>query len=192
MKNLNLTSITPKSVALPFNLNLQPREKIAVAIGASVLVVFLFFQLIIFPSINRRENLRKQIKTNVAALEEIKALKAQYQALTSNSRNMESRLKRRPKSFTLFSHIDKLAGQSGIKNNIEYMKPSTTNLKNSSYSLSLVEMKISTLTMDQLTTFLHGVENSGSLVWIKRISIKKGDQRVGLINTTLQVETIQQ
>jgi general secretion pathway protein M len=192
MKNLNLSSITPKNIALPFNLNLQPRERLAVMIAGAALLVFLIFQLLIFPSINRRDRLKNRIAANVSALKEISALKSEYEALTQYSRNMGDRLKRRPKNFTLFSFIDKLAGTSGIKNNIEYMKPSTSNLKNSSLTLSLVEMKISSLTMEQLTNFLHGVENGDAQVWIKRISIQKGDKNVGLINTTLQVETVQQ
>jgi general secretion pathway protein M len=192
MKNLNLSSITPKNIALPFNLNLQPRERLAVMIAGAALLVFLIFQLLVFPSIDRRNRLKSRIQSNVSDLQEILTLKSEYEALTRYSRNMGDRLKRRPKNFTLFSFIDKLAGASGIKNNIEYMKPSTSNLKNSSFTLSLVEMKISSLTMEQLTNFLHGVENGDALVWIKRISIQKGDKNVSLINTTLQVETVQQ
>ena len=192
MKNLNLPSISPKSIPLPFKLNLQPRERIAVAIAGGVLVIFLIFRLVIFPTIDRRERLGSQIKSNTQALLEIKALKTEYEASTRYTRDMGNRLKRRPRSFTLFSFIDKLAGKSGIKNNIEYMKPSTANLKNSSYTLSMVEMKISALTMEQLTNFLHGVEDDETMVWIKRISIQKGEKNAGLINTTLQVETIQQ
>ena len=192
MKNLNLSSISPKSISLPFNVNLQPRDRIAVLIAGVVLFVFLIVQLVIFPAIDQRDRLKRTIEANASALEEIKQLKTEYEATTRNTRDMGNQLKRRPGNFTLFSFIDKLAGKSGIKSNIEDMKPSTANLKNSPYTLSLVEMKISSLTMDQLTQFLHGVENNESLVWIKRISIQKGEKNVGLINTTLQVETVQQ
>ena len=192
MKNLNLSSITPKSVSLPFNLNLQPRERLAVWIAGTALLIFLIVQLLIFPSIDRRARLKKEITTNELALQEITVLKAEYESLTRNSRNLGNQLNRRPRNFTLFSFIDKLAGQSGIKGNIEYMKPSTANLKNSAYTLSMVEMKVSSLTMKQLTDFLNGVENNETTVWIKRISIQRGDKNANLINTTLQVETIQQ
>jgi general secretion pathway protein M len=192
MKNLKLSSLSLKSISLPFNMNLQPRDRIAVLIAGVVVLIFLIVQLVIFPAIDRRDRLKQTIKTNALALEEIKQLKTEYEASTRNTRDMGNQLKRRPNNFTLFSFIDQLAGTSGIKSNIEYMKPSTANLKNSPYTLSLVEMKISSLTMDQLTRFLHGVENNESLVWIKRISIQKGEKNEALINTTLQVETIQQ
>ena len=104
---------------------------------------------------------------------------------------MDAGIKKRPKSFTLFSFIDKLAGTSGIKSNIVYMKPSTSNLKNSAYTLSMVEIKMTSLTMEQLTAFLYGIEDPANMVWIKRISISKGDKNESLLNSVLQVETFQ-
>src|SRR5690606_35168266 len=101
--------------------------------------------------------------------------------LTRNAHSNEVQLKARPQGFTLFSFLDTLAGQSGIKQNIDYMKPSTSNLKNSSYSLSMVELKINALTMEQLVSFMHGVETSPNLIWIKRISIDRGEKENDLI-----------
>ena len=192
MKRLNLSSLLPGPFALPFKFNLKPRERFAVTIAAMVLLVLLVLQLIVFPTLDRRKRLKRTIESNTAALQEIQQLKTEYESMTRQTRNTENLLKRRSRSFTLFSFIDQLAGKVGIKNNIEYMKPSTANLKNSPLSLSMVEMKISALTIEQLTNFLYGVEDDAMMVWIKRISIQKGEKNVGLINTTLQVETIQQ
>ena len=118
-------------------------------------------------------------------------LQSEYKALTRNLVSNESQLKNRPKGFTLFSFLDTLAGKSGIKQNIIYMKPSTTNMKGSPYTLSIVEMKIDSLTMNQLVAFLHGVETSPNMVWVKRISLSKGEKNNQLINSLLQVETYQ-
>ncbi len=191
MKIFNIPSFSLKSIRLPFNINLQRREKWAVAAAGIALGVFLFFQVIIFPVIDRGETLRNQIKSKTLALQEMGELKAEYESLSRYSSDMESGLKRRPKSFTLFSFIDKLAGSSGIKSNIVYMKPSTSNLKNSSYTLSMVEIKLTSLTMEQLTTLLYGIESDANMVWIKRISISKGEKNESLLNSVLQVETYQ-
>ncbi len=191
MKNFNIQSLSLKSIPLPFNLKLQPRERTAVTLAGIAVVLFLVFQVLILPVVDKRSNLAKEIKSKNIALEMMQTLKAEHAALTQYNRGADAQLKKRPKDFTLFSFIDKLAGQSGIKNNIVYMKPSTSNLKNSAYSLSKVEMKINSLTMEQLTTFLHGVEGTTRMVWIKRMSISKGDKNNGLINAILQVETFQ-
>jgi general secretion pathway protein M len=184
----NLSSL--KSIQLPFNL--QQREKIALAIAGIALAVFLVFRLTLFPIIDSRAGLHKRIQTQTAAMAEMQTLKAEYETLTHFSRNMQQQLKRRSKTFTLFSFMDRLAGQSGLKQNIVYMKPSNSNLKNSPYSLSMVEIKMSALTMLQLTTFLHGIEDPTKMVWVKRLSISKDDKKEGLINSVLQVETLQQ
>jgi general secretion pathway protein M len=176
---------------MPFNLNLQRREKMAVTAAAIVLGVFLLLQIIVFPVIDRGGELRQQIKSKTQALQEMHTLKAEYVSLSRYSNDMENGIKKRSRTFTLFSFIDKLAGTSGIKSNIVYMKPSTSNLKNSSHILSTVEIKLNALTMQQLTSFLYGIEDSANMVWIRRLSISKGDNNQSLLNSVLQVETFE-
>jgi general secretion pathway protein M len=189
MKIFNLPSFSFKSISLPFNVNLQRREKIAVMAAAVALVIFLLLEIIVFPVIDRGEELRRQIKSKTQALQEMQSLKSEYVSLSRYSIDVENGIKKRPRTFTLFSFIDKLAGTSGIKSNIVYMKPSSSNLKNSSYTLSTVEIKMNALTMEQLTTFLYGIENSANMVWIRRLTISKGDNNQSLLNSVLQVET---
>ena len=178
-----------RSFSLPFNL--QRRDKIALYVGAGVLGLFVILQLIIFPILDRGERLRHQIDGKQKMLQEMKLMQSEYRSLTINSNNNEAQLKRRAKGFRLFSFLDGLAGEGNIKPNIIYMKPSTSNLKNSPYDLSTVEMKINGLTMEQLLKFLHGVENSPNMVWIKRISLSRGEKEADLLNAILQVETYQ-
>lgn len=187
----SIKSLNIHALPLPFNINLQRREKIIVAVAGALLVILLLLQLIVFPIIDRREMLGKRIVQKRQALGEIKQLANEYQALTSGTLSNEARLKNRPKSFTLFSFLDALAGKSGIKQNIIYMKPSSTNLKNSPYSLSMVEMKINNLTMEQLVNFLHGVETSQEMIWVKRVSLARGEKEGQMIDAVLQVETFQ-
>lgn len=189
MKILNLPSFSFKSISLPFNLNLQRREKMAVTAAAIALGVFLLLQIIVFPIVDRGDKLRRQIRSKTQALQEMQTLKNEYASLSRYSKDMESGIKKRPATFTLFSFIDKLAGTSGIKGNIVYMKPSTSNLKNSSYTLSTVEIKLNALTMEQLTAFLYGIEDSANMVWIRRLSISRGDNNQNLLNSVMQVET---
>jgi general secretion pathway protein M len=191
MKIFNLPTFSLKAISLPFNINLQRREKMAVTAAAIALAVFLVLQVIVFPIIDRGDILRNQIKSKTQALEEMQALMSEYESVSRYSNDMESAIKKRPKSFTLFSFIDKLAGSSGIKSNIVYMKPSTSNLKNSSYTLSMVEIKLTSCTMEQLSTFLYGIEDPSNTVWIKRISISRGEKNESLLNSVLQVETFQ-
>lgn len=178
-----------RSFSLPFNL--QRRDRIAIYVAGAALGIFILLQLIIFPILDRGDRLRRQIESKQETLKEMQLDQAEFRSLTRNSNSNEAQLKRRSKGFRLFSFLDGLAGSGGIKSNIIYMKPSTSNLKNSPYALSTVEMKINGLTMEQLLKFLHGVENSPNMVWVKRISISRGEKEADLLNAVLQVETYQ-
>jgi general secretion pathway protein M len=191
MKIFNLPSFSLKSISLPFNLNLQRRERMAVMAAGIALAVFLVLEVIVFPVVDRGDDLRQQIKSKTQSLQEMDSLKAEFTSISRYSKDVENGIKKRPRTFTLFSFIDKLAGTSGIKSNIAYMKPSSSNLKNSAYTLSTVEIKLNALTLEQLTAFLYGIENSTNMVWIKRLSVSRGDGNQSLLNSVLQVETFE-
>ena len=197
MKTINWSILSIKSIksikslAMPYFSNLQRREKLAVAIAAGVILLLLVLNLLIFPTLDRRTRLRKAIITKTEKLQEIHDRRAEYRALSRNTSTIEGQLKKRPKAFTLFSFIDRLAGKSQLKGNIAYMKPSTTNIKNSPMRLSTVEMKLNGLTMEQLAAFLNGVEDQSKAVWLRRITLSKGDKAKDLLNVVIQVETFQ-
>ena len=170
---------------------LNRRERFAIYGAGVALVIFLILQLIIFPVFTIRSRLKSEIISKRAALQEMYELKSEFDILTQSNRIADSDFKKRAKSFTLFSFLDNLAGKSGIKQNIGYMKPSTSNLKNSPYVLSIVEMKLQSITMEQMVTFLHGIEMSGEQLWVKRMSLSRDDKKEGLLNSIIQVETYQ-
>ena len=63
----------------------------------------------------------------------------------------------------VFSFLDQLAGQSRIKERVNYMRPSKIEQKNSPLKLSRVEMKLEAVTLEQLANFLYGVETSRNM-----------------------------
>jgi general secretion pathway protein M len=71
------------------------------------------------------------------------------------------------------------------------MRPTTTVQKNSSYKLSRVEMKLDDITLEQLTSYLYGIETSKNMVIVKKLSITKKEKDEGLVNVILQVETLE-
>jgi hypothetical protein len=52
-------------------------------------------------------------------------------------------------------------------------------------------MKLEAVTLEQLATYLYGVETSPNMVEIKKISISKQDKKQGLISAVLQAETVE-
>ncbi len=170
---------------------LNRREKIGVAAAAGAVVVFLLMQFLIFPLFEKNDRLSQTISTRTRELEQIRELQARYRETAAKSEQMQQRLKTRRRGFTLFSYLEALAGRTGVKSHIAYMKPSSSPIKDNAYRLSLVEMKLQDVTMAQLLAYLHGIETSRDMIDIRRLSISKGEQKSDLINTVFQVETVE-
>ena len=168
---------------------LNKREKYAIGAAAAFICLFIVIQFVLFPMFEKRDRLSRLIEVKTKTIEEMLALKSEYDAVVSYINFSKNRLAKRQKGFALFSFLDELAGQTGIKNKIKYMKPSSTTQKDGSLKLSLVEMKLEVITLQQLTSFLYRIETSENSVFVKRISISKADKPPGSIEAVLQVET---
>ena len=171
--------------------NLNKRERYGVILAAGVIGIFLFAIFIVEPFLNRTDKMKENLQTKALMLEQMQNLQSEYAALTQSEKTSKSRFRSRPKGFKLYSFLDRLAGESGIKDRIIYMKPTKTVQKNSPYKISRVEMKLEAITLEQLSNYLYGVETSKNMVDIKKISISKKDKKQGLLTAVLQVETVE-
>jgi general secretion pathway protein M len=124
-------------------------------------------------------------------LADMQALQAEAEQIRTRSRTAEGRFRQREANFTLFSFLDQLAGQARVKERVSYMRPTKIELKNSPFKLSRVEMKLEGVTLEQLTTYIHGVESSGNMVSVGKLSITRRDPKEGLLDAILQVETLE-
>lgn len=171
--------------------NLNKRERYGIMLAAAVIAIFLMAVLIVEPFLNRTAAMRNSLQTKSDMLGEMQKLQSEFNTLKQQTTVSKSRFQGRKRGFSLYSFMDRLAGESGIKNQITRMKPTKTVQKNSPYKISRVEMKLEAITLEQLTNYLHGVETSKNMVDIKKISISKKDKKQGLLTAVLQVETVE-
>ncbi|QTA93227.1 type II secretion system protein GspM [Desulfonema magnum] len=172
-------------------MKLNKREKYTVFAGGAFVCLFILLQFIVFPFMEKKERLERNLLSKTKTLEEMRALQSEYNVLTKQAELSKIRFARKKKGFTLFSFLDRLAGEAGIKDNIAYMKPSKSDKKDSPFKLSLVEMKLQGINLKQLTPYLHKIETSENSVFIRKISITKKGKEKGFINAVLQVETFE-
>lgn len=175
----------------PIAMKLNRRERMAVMVGIGFICLFVMIKFVAFPFMDRKDRLRRNLAANSSNLEEILALKMEYETLVRAGEQAEKRFKQRRKSFTLLSFLVQLAGEVGIKDKMASMKPNLTQQKDSPYKISQVEMKLKGLTLDQITQYLYKIETSRNMVNIKRISLTKSDDKAGILNVALQVETLE-
>jgi general secretion pathway protein M len=171
-------------------MKLAKREKYLVALGGGALVVFLLFQFLVFPFFDGKGRLERGIQAKEEALKQMVRMSGQYKALQTGSQGVQTVLSGREKGFTLFSFLDRAAGDAGVKEYIKYMKPSTSE-GTGPYKESMVEVKLEGITLKQLVEYLFRIESPENLVSIKRISIKENKRESGYLDAVLQVLTLQ-
>jgi general secretion pathway protein M len=52
-------------------------------------------------------------------------------------------------------------------------------------------MKLDGITLEQLTSYLYGIETSKNMVIVKKLSISKKEKNDNFVNVILQVETLE-
>lgn len=167
-------------------MRLAKREKYLVILTACGLALLLVLKLLVFPLFDKRSRMARAIKTKEAALVEMAMLSRQYEALTRGSRGVEEAMARRTSGFTLFSFLERAAGERHVKQHIKYMKPSVVEglgpLKE-----SMVEMRLEAISLKQLVEYLYEIESSKDSVTIKRLSITESKAQAGYLDAVLQV-----
>lgn len=172
-------------------IKLNRREKMSVLLAAAAVVMFLMLQFLVFPLFEKNKRLLSLISTRNQEIEQMYRMQAQYRQQAEQLARAQNYLQMRRQGFTLFSFLEGLAGQTGVKSHIVYMRPTTSAQPDRPYRISMVEMKLQEITMSQLIAYLHGIETSSDLISIRRLSITKGEQKADLIDTVFQVETVE-
>jgi general secretion pathway protein M len=156
--------------------------------GAAFVVVFLVFQLVIFPLWDAREKMTHSIRVNEKAFKEMAVLGAEYGVLKQRAEAVQRVLAARAQDFTLFSYLEKKAGEIQLKSHLKSINP-LKGMSTGVYEESIVEMRLDSITMKQLTDFLYAVESPKDLVRIGKISISKMKENPEYLTATMQVLT---
>ena len=146
--------------------------------------------MIIFPFFESRARLKTDLEKNENDIKKLAVLRSKYQAGKRDSINLERALATRKKGFTLFSHLEKAAGDAKVKDRIKYMKPSTSR-SSGEFKESMVEMKLEGITLEELTGYLYRIEEPEQFIAVKRISVTDNKKEAGYLDSILQVMTFQ-
>ena len=171
-----------------FKLKLTKRERYYVSAAIALVAFFIIFQFMLSPFLEAKGKTKRSIQAKEKILKELVSLSSEYGTLKDGSGDIKKTLALRSKDFTLFSFLEKQAGQSKVKPNIKYMKPSTATDKGA-YSESSVEMKLENITLKQLVKYLHLVESPENLVRIKRISVKQSKGKPEYLTALIHLVT---
>jgi general secretion pathway protein M len=172
------------------SIQLSRRDKKSLVILSGFLIVYSLFHFIIHPVVSKKSRMEKALIKKSGELEEIMKLKAEHQSLKASSALSDGDIRRRKEHFTLFSYLEEISGKAGVKENISYMKPSSSEQKNTAHKLSVVEMKLQAVPLDKLAGFLYQVETTEKSVSVTKIAITK-ENKDGTLSAVLQIETVE-
>lgn len=169
---------------------LSNRQQLNLALGGALVLVLLAWQFLLLPFLDDVKTVNKAIRNNEKAWGEMMLLARQYQGVKRQADNIQLALARRSRDFNLFSHLEKIAGDAGVKSNIKYIN-AVQGTMTGPYEELPVEMKLEKITLKQLTDFLYLLEAPQELIRVKRISIAKMKDSSEYLEAQLQVVTFQ-
>ncbi len=170
--------------------NLSYRERITVIGGGVLVLLFILVQFIYLPAFDKRADLEQTLAAEQNSLSRIRLLQKEYLSLAPDHSNARGMIQNRNKGFTLFSFLDQKAAKSGVKGNIDYMKPHTRELDNSPFTLSIVKLKLKQIVLRDFTRFIREVESPDSGIWIASLSLNKSGKEKNRLEATIEAHTL--
>lgn len=170
---------------------LNRRERILVNFGAVFVVAFLLVRFVIVPLSGQQARLEKKLAEKKEMLQQMLTVQKEAASVSRRVNDSLTGQQGREEDFTLFSFLDQLAGEAGVKENITYMKPSTEETGQGGESrLSLVELKMEAVSLENLVSYMYKIETSRNMVFVKRISISRQEKDIGGVDAVMQVVTV--
>jgi hypothetical protein len=169
---------------------LSQKQKYYLAGGAIFVAFLLILQSLFIPVWEERQKIRSALDVNENRLKEMKILGLEYQGLKQGEKIIQTAMSRKPRDFTLFSYVEKKAGEVGISSNIRSIIPSKT-VTSDSYEGTAIDIRLEKITLKQLINFLYLVESQQDLIKVKKISLSKNKEKAEYLNVSMQVVTYQ-
>ncbi len=170
-------------------IQINQREKIGLITAGVVLALFVLWQWGFSPYLARIDQRAKQVIGKEKTLTEMAVLKEEYQQLKRQTDQLRNEVSNRDPNFSLYAFLDRLSGRAGLKNHIDYMKPSSRVESENGLTVSAVELKFLAITLEQLTEYLQLVEHNDLMVSVQRAAVVQSGKTAGLLDATLMVET---
>ncbi|MCF8037767.1 MAG: hypothetical protein K9K64_14910 [Desulfohalobiaceae bacterium] len=158
-------------------------------IAVAVCLVLAGWQWGLVPALNYRQDLVDRYDLNAKRLDELLSLQKRLQAAREKG-DQGSGLDKKEAGFTLFSFLEQLASRADVKENIEYMKPSTKSVSEG-LRQEMVQMRLEEIRLAKLSQFLESVEYSGKGVFFESLTIRSSGDNPGILRADLLAGTYQ-
>jgi hypothetical protein len=170
--------------------NLSPREKILLYSVGVLAFILLIYMVAFVPLLNARKQYEFESKQLEGQFSELKSIAEKYIAYKQNHDELRSMLNRK-KSLSVLTYLENVSESSGIRDNIEYIKPKGNETKEG-ITKDLVEIKIDAIEIPGLIQFLYNIEDNRKGLVISYLRLKpffkekgKADAIIGITDISV-------
>jgi general secretion pathway protein M len=167
---------------------LSHRERIMVLAALAAVVLVAVWLGVIEPYRGAMERLDSQIASRGNGLVEAKTLQQEIGRLRQQLAQASGR---KAMDGPLFSHVETLTDQAGIRDRLLSMRPQQSS-QQGNYRQQLVELRLEKLSLAQLVRFLYAIEYSGQGVQVKSLRIKRRFEDHSSLDVNLSVFSLEE
>jgi hypothetical protein len=122
-------------------------------------------------------------------LSDLRAKSERYKSISKELEKIRLEMGHQPEERKILSFVERIQKDSGLMQKVVYMKPSTMTI-NDLYERITVELKLQSVTLEQLIQFLLKIESSELTIGIRALEIKRGVLDSDLLDTTVQLVSL--
>jgi hypothetical protein len=167
------------------------REKFTLAGLAGFVAVAAVGVFVVVPAVQRLYELDRLIMQKEKELVRIVALQEHYMRLSNTREEVLKKIRSRGKDFAIFSYLESLAADSGLKSQIQYMRPLSLPQQDAveGFIAHGLEIRLTNVGIDQLVGYLYRIEYSDKILKVESLRLKPVYTDPQFINATFRVVT---
>lgn len=170
-------------------MSLTKREKQIVLIGILCLGLLLAFQVFVRPAFGRITTLKRVVTNKQEILRDLQSKSEDYKILRGQFEHVHLVIEHQQKGGKILSVIESIQKDCGLMQNVVEMTPTTTMISDA-YEKTDVEVKYTSVTLDQLIKFLTKIESSELLTGVRSLEIKRGIQNPDLLDVAIRLISV--
>lgn len=151
---------------------LSGRERLLVGLAGGALLVVALYTLVWEPLEEGRLTLSRRIQIKKTELAEMQHMRETYLDLLNQFELRQKIIEKADPKFSLFPHIEATVGQVVGREKITSMNPQNKDLAGA-YREESVELKLTAVTLEQLTDLMYRIEKSPQPLRLTRMQVKK-------------------
>ncbi|HSQ00235.1 MAG TPA: type II secretion system protein GspM [Candidatus Dormibacteraeota bacterium] len=175
---------------LAYYQRLSSRERLLVGLAGGALLVIALYTLLWEPLEEGRLALARRITVKNAELQEMQHMREVYLDLLNQFELRQKIIDRADPKFSLFPHIEATVGQVVGREKITSMNPQNKELGGGAYREESVEIKLTGITLEQLTDLMYKIEKSPQPLRFTRMQVKKRVREPSTFDLTATVSML--